>query len=140
MMLNEKQINPEILGSLTLAFMGDAIIETYVREAVIGASKSKIHWLHEQTIDYVSAKAQSAFLHELIADRFLSEQELDIVRRGRNAKPHTVPKNTSVQTYNFSTGFEALIGYLYFDGRKNRIDEIMEKMFVLHPVEGGHDQ
>lgn len=139
MILNERQVNPESLGSLTLAFMGDAIIETYVREAVISASKAKIHRLHEQTISYVSAKAQSAYLHELIDAGFLTEQELDIVRRGRNVKPHTIPKNTAVQTYNFSTGFEALIGYLHFDGQKQRIDEIMEKMFELHPLEGGRN-
>jgi ribonuclease-3 family protein len=140
MTLDQSHVNPELLSSLTLAFMGDAIIETYVREAVITASKAKIHRLHEQTISYVSAKAQSAYLHELIAAGFLTDQERDIVRKGRNVKPHTVPKNTDVQTYNFSTGFEALIGYLHFDGRKKRIDEIMEKMFILHPVKGGRNQ
>ncbi|WP_010632246.1 Mini-ribonuclease 3 [Sporolactobacillus vineae] len=140
MILDQKRVDPELLGSLTLAFMGDAIIETYVREAVIAASKAKIHRLHEQTISYVSAKAQSAFLHELTAAGFLTDQEQDIVRKGRNVKPHTVPKNTDVQTYNFSTGFEALIGYLHFAGRKKRIDEIMKRMFALHPAEGRRNQ
>lgn len=134
--MNREKVDPETLNSLVLAFMGDAIIETYVREAVIAGGKTKIHALHEQTVGYVSAKAQSVFLHELIDHDFLTDEELDIVRHGRNAKSHSVPRNTDVQTYNFSTGFEALIGYLHFGNKRERIDEIMDKMFANHPVEG----
>jgi ribonuclease-3 family protein len=136
MSMTENKIDPASLGSLVLAFMGDAIIEVYVREAVIAGSKAKIHALHEQAVDYVSAKAQSAFLHVLMNEGFLTEEEQTIVRRGRNTKSHSVPRNTDVQTYNFSTGFEALIGYLHFSRRKDRIEEIMDKMFDVHPVEG----
>lgn len=134
--MNRKQVDPSTLSSLVLAFMGDAVIETYVRDAVISGGKAKIHALHEQTVGYVSARAQSAFLHELIDQDFLTDSELDIVRHGRNAKSHSVPRNTDVQTYNFSTGFEALMGYLHFQNKQERIDAIMSKMFTDHSVEG----
>ncbi|RYL89931.1 ribonuclease III [Sporolactobacillus sp. THM7-4] len=134
---NANKIDPSQVNSLALAFMGDSIIEVYVREAVIACGGTKPHLLHAKAVEYVSAKAQSRFLHELKEENFLSEEELKIVRRGRNAKSHSVPRNTDVQTYNFSTGFEALIGHLYFAGQEDRIEKIMEKMFRNHPLEGG---
>ncbi|WP_443029726.1 Mini-ribonuclease 3 [Sporolactobacillus sp. KGMB 08714] len=134
----EKQA-PDQMSSLALAYMGDAIIEVYVRRAVISSGAAKPHLLHTLAVDYVSAKAQSRFLHELAEEGFLTEDELNIVRHGRNAKSHSVPRNTDVQTYNFSTGFEALIGYLYLTGGKDRIEEIMKKMFANHPVGRGKD-
>ncbi|MFX3618290.1 MAG: Mini-ribonuclease 3 [Sporolactobacillus sp.] len=133
---NDQLVQPNEVNSLALAFMGDAVLEVYVREAVIASGRTKIHILHRQTVDYVSAKAQAAFLYELVDEGFLSEEEQAIVRRGRNTKAHAAPKNTDVQTYNYSTGFEALIGYLYFSGKKQRIDDLMEKMFAMHPIEG----
>ncbi|MDF2910043.1 MAG: ribonuclease [Sporolactobacillus laevolacticus] len=136
----ETDTDPNLLNSLALAYMGDAVIEVYVRKAIISSSGvTKPHALHVQAVDYVSAKSQSRFLHELMDEGFLTEDELNAVRRGRNAKSHSVPRNTDVQTYNFSTGFEALIGVLFFMGRQERIEEIMEKMFINHPVErSGH--
>ncbi|MCI1859252.1 MAG: ribonuclease III [Sporolactobacillus sp.] len=132
-MRTEQKTDPNVLGSLVLAFMGDAVIEVYVRDAVIAGGKRKIHSLHEQTIAYVSAKAQAAFLRQLTNEHFLTDEELAIVRRGRNARSHSVPKNTDVQTYNESTGFEALIGYLHFAGRGERIDAILSRMFARSP-------
>lgn len=141
MMECRQSVNPNEVNSLALAFMGDAILEVYVRDTVIASGRTKIHALHQQTVDYVSAKAQAAFLYELIDANFLNEAEQVIVRRGRNTKAHAAPKNTDVQTYNYSTGFEALIGYLYFSGKKQRIDAIMKMMFAKHPIEGSaHDE
>lgn len=128
--------DPNLLNSLALAYMGDAVIEVYVRREIISRSGvSKPHALHARAVAYVSAKSQSKFLHELMDGHFLTEEELNVVRRGRNAKSHSVPRNTDVQTYNFSTGFEALIGTLYFKGENERIDAIMDRMFANHPVE-----
>ncbi|RYL89360.1 Mini-ribonuclease 3 [Sporolactobacillus sp. Y61] len=137
MTIKGKTVDPATVNSLVLAFMGDAIMEVYVREHVICAGKTKIHQLHKQTVNYVSARAQCTFLHELQEQHFLTDEEMDVVRRGRNTRSHSVPRNTDVQTYNFSTGFEALIGYLYFSGKGNRIQEIMAKIFTDHPTEGG---
>ncbi|MCO7176835.1 Mini-ribonuclease 3 [Sporolactobacillus kofuensis] len=136
MKMNGIDTDPNLLNSLALAYMGDAVIEVYVRQAIVSSSGiTKPHALHVQAVDYVSAKAQSRFLHELMDEDFLTEEELSVVRRGRNAKSHSVPRNTDVQTYNFSTGFEALIGTLFLMGKQQRIDEIMEKMFLNHPIE-----
>lgn len=133
---NGSSVASSAMNSLVLAFMGDAVIELFVREAVIAGGKRKIHALHKQAVDYVSARAQSVFLHELIEEGFLTDEEQAIIRRGRNTKAHSVPKNTDVQTYNYSTGFEALMGSLYFAGRHERIKAIMNKIFAKHPIEG----
>ncbi|MFT8363549.1 MAG: ribonuclease III domain-containing protein [Sporolactobacillus sp.] len=140
MKTNQREVDPASLNSLALAFMGDAILEAYVREAMIASGTAKINTLHKMTVDYVSAKAQVSFLYQLLDEEFLSEAEQAIVRRGRNAKAHGAPKHTDVQTYNYSTGFEALIGYLYFSGLNERIDEIIDKMFASHPIERGAAQ
>ncbi|BBN97393.1 Mini-ribonuclease 3 [Sporolactobacillus terrae] len=137
MKVGQSKTDPKQLNSLALAYMGDAVIEVYVRKMLIDESgKTKPHALHAQAVDYVSAKAQCRFLHELMDEGFLMDDECNTVRRGRNAKSHSVPRNTDVQTYNFSTGFEALIGTLFLEGKQERIDAIMGKMFEYHPVEG----
>lgn len=123
------------ISSLALAYMGDAVIELHVREALIRSGGGRPHLLHLQATHYVSAKAQSAFIHELLEEDFLTKEEERIFKRGRNAKSHSVPKNTDVQTYNCSTGFEALIGYLYLIGNQARVKQLMKKMFDNHPIE-----
>lgn len=135
----ETGIDPRQIGSLALAYMGDAIIECYVREAVIASGTTNPYRLQSKAVSYVSARAQAFFLHELTAGRFLTDEEQRIVKRGRNARSHSIPKNTDVQTYHLSTGFEALIGYLHFSNKKSRIDEIMAWIFLNHPVERGRD-
>ncbi|MFT8872747.1 MAG: ribonuclease III domain-containing protein [Sporolactobacillus sp.] len=130
-------IDPDALSSLALAFMGDAVLEVYVRRAAIASGAAKINNLHHITVGYVSAKAQADFLRQLVDSDRLTEAERAIVRRGRNAKAHAAPRHTDVQTYNYSTGFEALIGYLHFSGQAERLDEIMAFMFVRHPMKEG---
>ena len=106
--VNEKQLN-----SFALAYMGDAVFETYVRHHLIAKGASKATSLHNEATRYVSAKAQASVLHQMIEEGFFLEEEIAIVKRGRNAKSGTIPKNTDVQTYRYSTAFEALLGYLY---------------------------
>lgn len=113
------------MKSLALAYMGDAIYEVYVREYLLRNKQVQPQKLHEQAIGFVSAKAQAKALHYLIDLDVLTEEEAAVVRRGRNAKSGAAPKNTSVATYRHSTGFEALVGYLYLDGRRDRLDELI---------------
>ncbi len=113
------------MKSLALAYIGDAIYEIYVREYLIRNKQVQPQKLHEQAIHFVSAKAQAKALHYLIEAELLTEEEAGVVRRGRNAKSGAAPKNTSVVTYRHSTAFEALLGYLYLDGRKDRLDELV---------------
>lgn len=123
--LDAKQLN-----SLALAYMGDAIFETYVRRHLLYSGKIRPNQLHRAGTAYVSAKAQCQILFQMMDDKLLDEEELAVVMRGRNAKSGTVPKNTDVQTYHYSTAFEALMGHLYLTGKKGRLEELVAQAFL----------
>ena len=116
-----KQIN-----IISLAYLGDAIYEVYVREYLINKGIAKVEELQKEAVKYVSAKSQSKILDFLIKNNYLSQEEIDIVKRGRNYKRESHPKNTDIVTYKISSGFEALIGYLYLDKQKDRLNEIIK--------------
>lgn len=127
-------MKPELMNPLALAYLGDGVFEVYVREYLLvekGIMKPDL--LQKEAIRYVSAKAQAAFMQEAIANQWVSEDEIRIYKRGRNAKNTRVMKNTSVITHNQSSGFEALIGHLYLLKNEDRIKEIFElyKEFVM---------
>lgn len=119
------------LNSLALAYMGDAVLEQYVREHLLRSGRVKPNTLHKEATKYVSAKAQAKVVHNMLEAKFLSDEEEAILRRGRNAKSGTVPKNTDLQTYKYSTGFEAVIGSLYLQGQAERVREIIERAIVI---------
>lgn len=119
-MMNVKQIK-----SLALAYMGDAVYEVYVREYLLKEGQVRPNQLHQYAISFVSAKAQANAVHYLLESVELTDEELAVIRRGRNAKSGSVPKNTSVATYKYSTGFEALLGYLHLNGEINRLEELI---------------
>lgn len=114
------------VNSLSLAYLGDAVYELYVRKHLLTLGNLKVNDLQKKAVKYVSAKAQSNFLDKMIADNFLNESEIDIIKRARNHKSHKSPKNTDIIAYKKSTGLEALIGYLELACKRNRIDEIMK--------------
>ena len=122
-MINESDIKQ--MSPLVLAYMGDAVYEKYIREYVIRQGLCKNGLLHKKTIKYVSAKAQSEILHRL--EEKLTEDELDIVRRGRNSNPHSTAKNADIIDYKYATGFEAVIGYLYLTKQDERLNEILDE-------------
>ena len=122
------------INVITLAYLGDAVYEVYIRNYLINKRISKVEDLQKEAIKYVSAKSQSKILNYLIDNEFLTEDELEIVRRGRNYKRESHPKNTDIITYKMATGFETLIGYLYLDNKVTRIDEIIN--YVL----GGYNE
>lgn len=109
----------------TLAYIGDVVYELYIRKYVISNSHAQVNKLHKKTIQYVSAKAQAHIVEVL--DSEFTEEEKDIIRRGRNAMANTIPKNTDVITYKIATGFEALIGYLYLKEDTKRLEYIIAK-------------
>jgi len=114
---------------LVLAYMGDTIYENYVREYLINKGIGNVNDLQTESLAYVSAKSQAKYINDMINNDFLSESELDIVKRARNYKTTSHPKSCDIITYKYATGLEALIGYLYLDKNKERIDEIMN--FIL---------
>lgn len=120
--VDANQLNP-----LTLAFIGDAVYELYIRNHILTLScELSPHKMHLETIKYVKAHAQSEFIKKLQEE--LTEQEVYFFKRGRNAKSGTVPKNADVQEYRFATGFECLIGYLYLTEQRDRLDYILKKI------------
>lgn len=123
----EPEIDAKMLNSLALAYMGDAVYEKYVRYHLIQKGSVKPHLLHKQATAFVSAKAQNKVIHFFLENNYLTEEEQAVVRRGRNAKSGSIPKNTDVQTYRYSTAYEALIGYLYLLKQKERMEELIQQ-------------
>ena len=115
----------EQYSPLTLAFMGDAVFEVYVRKRIVLASNMPVNKLNRQSTSLVKAEAQARMIKRLKEE--LTETEYGVYKRGRNAKSNTSAKNASIKDYRRATGFEALIGYLYLDGQTDRLLEIMEK-------------
>ncbi|WP_314733337.1 Mini-ribonuclease 3 [Anaerobacillus sp. CMMVII] len=139
MKLTKSKIDLQQINALALAYMGDSILDTYVRYRLIASGKVRPHQLHKKATEYVSAKAQAEVLNCLLANGFLTEEEMAVAMRGRNSKPGNVRKNTDLQTYRMSTAFEALIGYLYLLDKYERLDEIIEQTFVLIEKEEGSE-
>jgi len=108
---------------LVLAYIGDAIFEAHIRTYLIGKYKGNVNKLHRYATKYVKASAQAASVHAIRS--LLSEEEWGIVKRGRNQKSNSVPKNASLADYKYATGFEALIGYHHLHGNNARIKEIV---------------
>jgi len=123
---NMKKIDADSLSSLALAFVGDAVFNLFVRTMLVGSGK-KVKELHIDATKYVKASAQAQILRKL--EDKLTDKEKHIVRTARNAKVNTVPKNADIMDYHYSTGFEALLGYLYLTGQKNRLEEILMTSF-----------
>lgn len=116
------------INALVLAYLGDTIYEDYIREYLIRQGIANVNDLQKEAIKYVSAKAQSGILKRLIDDNFFSDEELEIIRRARNHKTISHPKNCDIVTYKHATGFEALIGYLKLENNVTRIEEIINKI------------
>ena len=121
-------MNPDLLNGSTLAFVGDAILSLYVRDYLVKLGITKTKELQERSILFVSANAQAKFIQKLIADNFLSEHEVKLFLRGRNHKSDNKAKNADIVTYRISTGFEALLGYLYLTNNQERLLEIWGEM------------
>ncbi len=112
------------MSPLTWAYVGDCVYELYIRTKLVDTTKLKPHELHIKSVKYVKAQAQAETLKKL--ETILTEEEKEIVRRGRNTQTHHIAKNASMQDYMYATAFEALIGYLYLTKQDDRLFEIMK--------------
>ncbi|MBY2247135.1 Mini-ribonuclease 3, partial [Clostridioides difficile] len=114
------------MSPLVLAYLGDTVYETYIREYLIRQNtQRKVNDLHKLAIKYVKAKAQATIIHEIEIE--LTEEESKIYKRGRNQKSNTSPKNADIIDYKHATGFEALVGYLYLNNEIERLQYIINK-------------
>lgn len=112
------------LNGTTLAYIGDAVYELYIREALIEKGFHKVENLHREAIGFVSAKGQVEALDAIY--ELLTEEEITYFKRGRNAGSDRKPKNTDIATYKKATGFEALIGYLHLSKQFERLEGLIK--------------
>ena len=113
-------------SSLQLAFLGDAVYELFVRELVIKTVTGHVDKLNKQSTLYSMAVTQAKIADYLIKEEILSEEELSVFKRGRNAKSASLPRSCSPAEYRKATGLEALMGYLFLEDQKERIKELLE--------------
>ncbi len=122
-------VDVRMYSPLTLAFMGDCVFEIVIRSIVVERGNRQAGSLHKIKSSVVNAKVQARMIEALMEE--LTEDERAVYKRGRNAKPHTVAKNASVNDYRKATGLEALFGYLYLSGQEDRILELTKRGLEL---------
>ncbi len=125
---NENEIN--MMSPLTWAYVGDSVYEEYVRTYLANKTNLNPHKLHVLSIKYVKADAQANIVKRLETS-LLNDEEMDIVRRGRNTEIHHLPKHASHQDYMYSTAFESLIGYLFLNKKYERLKEILAECIKI---------
>lgn len=110
---------------LVLAYIGDGIYDLVIRSMMVGKGNAHVNELHRRTSQFVKAHAQSEMMEALLPE--LTEEELSVYKRGRNAKSATMAKNATMADYRRATGFEALMGYLYLE---DQVDRMMELILI----------
>ncbi|NSB11839.1 Mini-ribonuclease 3 [Clostridium beijerinckii] len=119
-----------MMNSLQLALIGDGVFEVFIRNYILTQNTAlSANKIHVKAIGYVKAKSQACIMHEI--ENLLNEEEEAVYKRGRNAKSPTVPKNAEIRDYRMATGFEALIGYLYLVGDKERLEFVFNKSIEI---------
>lgn len=118
---------PHLMNPIVLAYVGDAVFELYVRQFLVSLPNHKSDYLHKSATRFVSAKAQRELLERW--QPLLTEEEADVVRRGRNAKSGSAPKNADLHDYRHATALECLVGYLYYSHRLERLHELLQAAF-----------
>lgn len=125
MLLSDEKTDLRLINPLTLAFVGDGVYEMLAREQIVRVYTSlSAKKLHALTVEMVRATAQCRGFE--IIESALTEQEMSIFKRGRNAGGITAPKHTSIAQYRTATGVEALFGWLYLSGEQARIRELFQ--------------
>ena len=127
----EKEVDVALMSPLSLAYLGDAVLEIYVRQRVVMSGAYRIDVLHKKAVAYVNAFTQSQFYNRIEGQ--LTEEEVDVLKRGRNQKKK-IPRNADMNAYRKSTGVEALFGYLYLMKKEDRLKELLGDFFSM--VEG----
>lgn len=123
------------INTTALAFMGDAVYEIYVRERVMETGQMNADRLHQMAVRYVRADGQAKAVKALMREDLLTEEELSLVKRARNHRTSSKPRNADPVIYKLATAFEALLGWLYLEKRQQRMEEIIK--FALEITEKG---
>ena len=112
------------INTTTLAYLGDAVFEVIVREKIISEKPGDVDRAHHTAVRYVSAAGQSKAAKAMVASDFLTAEELEIYKRGRNRRSMSRPQHADPKEYKIATGFEALLGWLYLSDERERLREI----------------
>lgn len=123
-----KHTKTDEISPLNLAFVGDGVYDLLVREHLVRSANRPVGELNKIKVSLVNCKSQAEFAKQIIPS--LSEKELSVYKRGRNAAPKCTPKNGSVADYHSATGLEALFGYLHLNGDNERINQLFS--MILH--------
>lgn len=115
----------------TLAFIGDAVMTLKIREMLVAQGYQRPNDLQTKTSHWVSAKAQAYYLTTLMDRDFFDEEDLTIIKRGRNAQTNSIAKNADVITYRLATGFEALVGYYHLTNKTEKLEKLWNEILVL---------
>lgn len=116
--------DPKLLSPLALAFVGDGVYDLFVRERLVCEANRPVKKLNEEKVSIVRCSSQAKLIEKLMP--ILTEEELDVLKRGRNAHTQHIPKNATSADYHSATALEALLGYLYLAGRIERIRELLK--------------
>ena len=116
------------VNSLALAYLGDSIYESYIREYLIKKGISHVNDLQVESLNYISAKSQARILKDLMDKNIFTDEELSVIKRARNTKSKSHPKSCDIITYQHATSLEALFGYLKLRKNEERIEEIISKI------------
>lgn len=127
--IEQRNINADEMSPVKLAYIGDSIYDVFVRTYLLLSYDESVNKTHKRAVEFVKASAQSEALARIY--NLLDENELYVLKRGRNAKSGKIPQYANVQEYRRSTAFEALIGYLYLSGNFDRLYFLVIKSFDL---------
>ena len=124
MLFTNTDINPREYSPLALAYIGDTVYDLFIRTKVIAKGNRHVTEMHKESVSFVKAHSQSVSAYAL--ENELTEDEMRVLKWGRNAKSNTTPKNADVTEYRMATGFETLVGYLYLSGEDERLSYLLE--------------
>ena len=130
-MFLEDALDARELSPLVLAYIGDSVYDLYVRSRLVSEGNARVQELHSRATARVNATAQCCTVHHIMDH--LTEEEIAVYKRGRNAKSIHAPKRSIVLEYRHATGLEALLGYLYLTGQKARLSEILALCYETDP-------
>lgn len=128
MLFKADNINPKEYNPLALAYIGDTVYDLFIRTKVLEKGNRHVTQMHKDSVQFVKAHSQSVSAYAI--EEELTEEELRVLKWGRNAKSNTTPKNADVTEYRMATGFETLIGYLYLNDETERLSYLLEKAYV----------
>ena len=118
-------MDAKMYNGLSLAYVGDAVYEIYIRKHALSLGLTKVNSLHKKVVEFTSGEAQAKIVRGLLSTGILTEEEISIYKRGRNSHINSNRKNIDLADYLDATGFEALIGFPYLNGNVDRLEEII---------------